>query len=409
METIQLREGQTSRFNIRLSDSQLTSLRRARVQAVPVGSSAAEWEFRPSSVIGMVNCDGLRVVIRPRIPIDRVMFLMGYSLNPGDWRPSPFGLTPDDDLLEAVVPAFVLRTQEAIRRGLLQGYRTVDDSLSTIRGRVRLTDQINARLGQALPVEVAYDDYTEDIEENRLLKTAIQALWRMPIRSPETRRELGALRPAFTTVALGAYCRDAVPKVRYNRLNQRYRPAVELARLITGDSMLTLSEGETAGASFLMDMKRVFEIFLRAALGEALRLSEYEWPGEVSSRRTLSLDEAGQITLQPGMSWWEGRRCVFVGDAKYKRSESQGSDIHRMLAYCTAAKLPSGMLVYPSGEGEGEIHRIPAFPGMTRGAGIDIEVVPVDISAEPRAVLAQVDRIAERVKAQRQEALASYG
>ncbi len=402
MEAIQLREDETSRFNIRLSDGQLAALRRARIEASPVSSSANEWEFRPSSVIGMVSCDGLTVVIRPRIPMDRVMFLVGYSLNPGDWRPSPFGLTQDDDLLEAVVPTFVLRTREAIRRGLLQGYRTEEDSLSTIRGRVRLNDQINVRFGQALPVEVVYDDYTEDIEENRLLKTAIHALWRMPIRSAEARRELGALRPAFTAVALGAYHQSAVPKVHYNRLNRRYKPAVELARLIIGDSILELSEGEMAGATFLMDMNLVFEIFLRSALREALRLSDYEWPGEISSRRDLALDEAGRIQLQPGISWWEGRRCVFVGDARYKCLDSQGSDIHRMLAYCTAANLPSGMLMYPSGEREPVVHRI-------AHAGIAIEVMPLNVNAQPQAVLAQVDRIAERVKAHRYKALTASG
>ena len=106
-----------------------------------------------------------------------------------------------------------------------------------MRGRIRLTDQINARFGLPLPVEVTYDDFTEDIEENRLLKTAIHLLWRMPIRSPGARRELGALRPAFASVALGSYRPGQVPAVHYTRLNQRYRPAVELARLITCPSL----------------------------------------------------------------------------------------------------------------------------------------------------------------------------
>ena len=400
MQTIQLREHETSRVGVRLNDEQLEALRRARVEVRPASANGAEWELRPSSYIGMVSCGGLRVVIRPKILIDRVMFLVGYALNPADWRPSPFALTPDDDLLEAIVPAFVLRTQEAIRRGLLQGYRTEEDSLNTVRGRIRLNDQIGRRFGQALPVEVAYDDYTEDIEENRLLKTAIQVLWRMPIRSAEARRELGALRPAFTTVALGAYHRGAVPEVRYNRLNRRYQPAVELARLIVGNSILELFEGETAGATFLMDMNRVFETFLRSALREALRLSDAEWPTEASGVRGLRLDEAGRIRMQPDMSWWQGRRCVFVGDAKYKRQESQQADIYQMLAYCTAANLPSGLLVYAAGEAAPAVHRVVH-------SGKAVEVAALDLSGPPHAILAEVSRIAERVRAHRLAALSS--
>ena len=331
--------------------------------------------------------------------MDRVMFLVGYALNPADWRPAPFDLTPDADILEAVIPAFVLRTQEAIRRGLLQGYRTEEASLTSVRGRIRMTGQINERFGLPLPVEAVYDDFTEDIEENRLLKTAIHALWRMPILSPAARRELGALRPAFASVSLGSFRRGMVPEVHYTRLNRRYRPAVELARLIIGGSILELSHGETTGASFLMDMNRVFESFLRAALRDALRLSESEWPTappverfRILGGRRLSLDDAAQIPVQPGLTWWRGSRCLFVGDAKYKRLESQQGDIYRMLAYCTAANLPSGLLVYATGEGEPAVHHIPH-------ADKTIEVAAVDLNGSPQAILTEVARIAGRIQA----------
>ena len=88
-----------------------------------------------------------------------------------------------------------------------------------------------------LPLEVAYDEFTEDIEENRLLKTALHRLSRLPVRSSEARREINGLRPVFNTVALAAYIHGA-PEVRYTRLNSHYRPAVELARLIIDNSSL---------------------------------------------------------------------------------------------------------------------------------------------------------------------------
>ena len=398
MQTIQLREREACQVSVRLNYQQLKALRQAHVETTPVSANGTEWMMCPSSFVGVVNCDGLSVVIRPRIPIDRVMFLVGYALSPGDWRSTQNGLGTDGHLLEAIAPAFVLRTQEAIRRGLLQGYRTEEESLNTIRGRIRLNDQINTRFGQTLPVEVAYDDYTEDIEENRLLKAAIQTLWRMPIGNPEVRRELGALRPSFTSVSRGSYHLGAVPKVNYDRLNRRYRPAVELARLIIGGSMLELFQGEANGQSFLVDMNQVFEVFIRSALREALKLSESEWPAESSGGRALRLDEAGQIPMQPGLSWWQGRRCVFVGDAAYMPTEQQRGDIYQMLAYCTAANLPSGMLVYASEEADQTIHRI-------AHSCVSIEVAAVDITGDPQALLAEIAQIADRVRAHRMAAL----
>ena len=161
------------------------------------------------------------------------------------------------------------------------------------------------------------------------------------------------------------------------------------------------------GASFLVDMDQVFEGFLRSALRQTLRLSESEWPGQSSRNHVLHLEEAGQVQVSPGLSWWRGRRCLFVGEARYVRPVEGSdpfpgpqSDIYRMLAYCTAADLPSGLLVY-SGEGAADsaVHRI-------RNTGKAIEVVSIDLEGSPEQTLRQVQDLGERVKAHRNGLLA---
>lgn len=381
-------------------------LRRARVDVRPASTAGLQpgtaWEFRAGNYIGVFRCGELNVVIRPRIPIGRVMFMVGYSLSSGDWSSSPLRLSPEDDILEAIVPAFVGLTQHAIRRGLLQGYRTREETSAAFQGRIRLADQVKVRFGLPLPVEVVYDEFTEDIEENRLLKTAIGLLWQMPVSSRESRRELGALRSAFASVSSGSYRPGMVPSVNYTRLNQRYRPAVELARLIIGSSLAEFSPGDKLGTSFLVDMDQVFESFLRTALRQTLRLSESEWPDRSSAARALHLEEGGQLQVHPGLSWWRGRRCLFVGEARYALPaggpgafDAQQADIYRMLAYCAAADLPSGLLVYASGgPPDSSVHRI-------RNTGKAIEVVSIDLEGSPGETLRQVQALGERVKEHR--------
>jgi len=65
---------------------------------------------------------------------------------------------------------------------VLQGYRMDDDALTTLRGRWRIGDQIRQRFGTVPPIEVSYDDFTEDIEPNRLLRAAVHRLMRLPVR-----------------------------------------------------------------------------------------------------------------------------------------------------------------------------------------------------------------------------------
>ncbi len=82
-------------------------------------------------------------------------------------RPEPAELARDANLAEAIIPLFARTAQQAIRPGLLHGYCRQEDTLTTIRGRVRVAEQFRARTGLPLPIEVVYDDFTPDILENR--------------------------------------------------------------------------------------------------------------------------------------------------------------------------------------------------------------------------------------------------
>ena len=388
VQTLTLREYEDCPVQVPLNSGQRAALADAHIEVKAPESDDATWVLRPSSYIGTVRLDGLSIIVRPKIPIDRVMFLVAYSLDPNDWK-KYFDLSPNTDVLESIIPAFVHHTHQAIRRGLLQGYRTEEDALHTVRGRIRFNDQIDRRFGIPLPIEVTYDEFTEDIEENRLIKTALHCLSRLPVRSERSRRGVNGLRPAFNTVQLGDY-RQGVPEVQYTRLNDHYRPAVELARLIIDNSSLELFHGEVAGASFLLDMNKVFEQFLFVALREALGLSEREW----KRGKSITLDVDEKIAINPDFSWWYGSHCLFVGDAKYKRLTPTGfqhADIYQMLAYCTATDLPSGLLVYAAGESEPGVYRI-------SNAGKVIEVDSLNLEGQPEDILAEVKCLAGKVR-----------
>ena len=388
MQTLTLREYEECSVNVSLSLGQRRALKDAGIDVEPPEDDEQTWILTPSSKVGVLNLGNLAIIVRPKLLIDRVMFLVAYAINPREWREPPFDLDPDADVLESIVPAFVRHTRQAIQRGLLLGYRREEEALHTVRGRIRFSDQINRRFGIPLPLEIVFDDFTEDIEENRLLKTALHRLAHLPIRSARSRRDVGALRPVFNAVSLGTYRRE-VPVVQYTRLNSHYRPAVELARLIIQNSSLEIYHGEVVGASFMLDMNRVFEQFLLSALREALRLSTSEW-----KRGRLTLDKANALRLEPDLSWWRAGRYRFVGDAKYKRLRSTSyphADIYQMLAYCTAADLPSGLLVYAAGESEPNFHYI-------KHTDKAIEVASLDLSGSPENILTEVGRLAECVR-----------
>ena len=62
-----------------------------------------------------------------------------------------------------------------------------------------------------------------------------------------------------------------------------------------------------------------------------------------------------------------------------------------MLAYTTAANLPSGLLIYAKGEAPSASHSIPL-------AGKTIEVRTLDLDGTPENSLRQIDEIAYKVR-----------
>ncbi len=353
------------------------------------------YDLTPGSWVGVVGLGARQLVIRPKLPIERVLFLISYAVANGWWEQAPATLARSESVLEPIIAGFTYQLRRALARGVLQGYRSEEDALPTVRGRWRIGDQLQRRHGIAPPVEVSFDEYTEDIEPNRLIRAAITQVLRLRLRDQHLAWGLRAIDGKLAEVRPVVYDPRRVPSVRYDRLTERYRPALELARLILAATSFDLAHGGVAGSAFLIDMNKVFEDFVVVALREALGVSDRVLV-QGARRRSLFLDEQAKVPLEPDLSLWDGTRCTFVGDAKYKRVRAEGvpnADLYQLLAYTIATGLPSGMLIYAASDED------PERSDIVR-VGKRLETVALDLSGSPQAVLAGVGALAHRIRLQ---------
>lgn len=363
----------------------------------PAPGESDRYILKPGSTVGAVEVGGLSVLIRPKIEIEQLISLACYR----DWRDlvqsSDFDFPEEWALPDVIAAMFAAAAEKAFARGLLHGYVEREEALQTVRGRIRFDEQIRRRFGLPLPVEVRYDEFTDDVPENRLVKAANRRLRRAGLRdtarSRETRRRLGRIDALLDGVSLCDYPPNAVPEVKFDRLNRHYERAVALSRLILRQDRFEAMRGKFRASGFLMDMNKVFQDFVTVALREQLPASDF---GE---REICSLDKGGGIGLRPDLVWREGRRCVFVGDVKYKPTD-YNADLYQMLAYVTALDLPGGLLVYPKGEAKEASYTV-------RHTGKTLEVVELDLSGDLEDVLGRVGEIAKKVRALRREAEAA--
>jgi 5-methylcytosine-specific restriction enzyme subunit McrC len=349
----------------------------AELQSVParltIQPRGDRYVVTPSSVVGAATTLHLHVVVEPKLPIDRVFYLLGYAKRIRfAAETTPLAARPD--LVEPFVAAFLDALQRALRRGLPMSYVAREEALPTIRGRVRFAEQFRRRYDLPLPVEIGYDDYTIDTEANRLVKAALRRIEQLRLRRASSRRRTAEALVAFDGVSDTGFNPRRLPVFSFTRLNERYRTVLELAALIVRSTSVELHPGATPTSSILFDMNIVFEDFVWAAMDDEMRRllpPVYRW----KQGKSIALDEGNVVRTEPDLSLWRGSRCVFVGDAKYKDTDQgEAGDLYQLLAYCSATGLAEGLLLYAQTPDEPTVHQV------VRG-GPRLRVETVDVSA----------------------------
>ena len=406
MRQINLQEYERSQ-PIALSSEELETLislrngekdRQGRLLAIePAEGVPGSYTLRPDSTVGALEFENFSLLIRPKIGIPQLFSLVCYAI--GLFRQQDrrlFNFEQQEALPDTLALALAAAARRAFGRGLLHGYIEEEESLYTVRGRIWFDEQLRRRFNVLLPVEVRYDEFTDDIMANRLVKAAVHRLGRLTLRSSQARLGLGWVAGMLGKVSLAEFVARDVPDVKFDRLNEHYRDVVGLSRLVLKHSAFESHRGSVRANGFLMDMNQVFQEFVTTALREFLQASDKAF-GE---KYIESLDNRGSIRLRPDLTWWECGECRFVGDAKYKRvidNRIPNSDLYQLLAYVTAPNLPGGMLIYAQDED------VTPAQYRVRNSGKMLEVVALDLSGSLEDVLERISVLADKVRSLRDQ------
>lgn len=341
-----------------------------------------------STKVGLVRAGDVELVVQPKVRVARLLWMVGHTRDPTGWRDDDVNVDPADDLVTGLAVAFAGQTVRALVGGLLRGYRPVDEASPVLRGRLREADQMRARLGVAVPLEVRYDDYTADIPENRILAAATRRLLRIPGIPAPTRAALHRTQRLLADVT-PLVPGTPPPPTPATRLTLRYQPALRLARLVLANRGIDMppsaSAGTIAATGFLFDMYTVYEQWLTASLRRELEFHG----GAVDGQRIVHLDEARKLAARPDITWWQGPHCRAVIDAKYKTPTSVPmEDLYQLVTYCAALGLTDGHLVYVGGSPT--THTI-------RRSGVRIHHHVIELDQPARALLNQIGRTSAAV------------
>ncbi|HMA33848.1 MAG TPA: hypothetical protein VKY74_05145 [Chloroflexia bacterium] len=305
-------------------------------------------------------------------------------------------LQQDADWFEILTGIFARHLADEWGRGAHRGYQAVDAELGVMKGQWHVAEQIR-RPASAHRFTVTYDEFTADNQLNRVFRYVVERL-AARTRHPGNARRLSLLRQLLDEIALLPIvtAADAPPSL-ITRLNARYAPLLNLARLFLAQDAPQLGGGTLDTFAFVFDMNRLFEDFIaefiRRHRATILPPAWQDCELLVQTQgATLHLaTQAGgrqSFELRPDLAFRLAGAFPLLLDTKYKQLKdtdaklgvAQG-DFYQMYAYAQRYHCPRVLLLYPQTAGLDAPLQVPFAADGPGGAAV-ITAATVDLRGD---------------------------
>lgn len=339
------------------------------------------------------------------IRIQNIYYMLAYAfqvLNEQGYRNIATENFDNTAELCAAILARGISTQ--IKRGLGKEYIPRTEALSSLRGKIDITESIKTQALQRKQLVCSYDEFSVNSHMNRIIKSTMLLLLRADITKAR-KKELRKLLVFFDDVgAIDMYSVNW--NMQYNRNNQTYRMLISICYLVAKGLLQTQSDGTTKLMDFLDEqrMHRLYEKFI-------LEYHRREYPQITANASQIpwQLDDDMNAMLPVMQTDIMLSYCekTLIIDAKYYAHSTQiqydkhtlhSGNMYQIFTYvknkeAELADRPhevSGMLLYAKTDED-------IYPeNEYRMSGNRIEVRTLNLDGDFDSIRSQLDEIAEK-------------
>ena len=316
-----------------------------QITITPAWERDGSYELTAQRHVGTIVLDGLRIVIRPKLPVENLFFMLSHAYDLPLFRNEQTTLTESDNLYRFVVEVFVQQVAKLARQGVRRDYIEREVSRPYLRGRLLVEKQMRQPVTAQHHFQQRTNDFSADILENQLLKRTLWLLARATSDDEPLRQRIRRALAAFDAVQLRAVTPADCDRVQFTRLNERYHRPIHLAQLLLQNLSIEAEVGTRPFAAFLLPMYQLFELYVARFLS---------W--ELASHPTLAVRIQPEIWLDsaenergiPDIIITRNGEPTLVIDTKYKPFTGRmvESDRYQLYTYCSVMGVERGLLLY---------------------------------------------------------------
>jgi len=268
---------------------------------------------------------------KSRIPIKNIYYMLCYAWDVLDIKNDI--LVDEDDFNDAydlLSRIFAYGVGKLIRSGFHKSYIDKQEELSTLKGKVNISESIKTLSFLNKRYVCNYDDYSANDIFNQIIKYTMNSIIRNKSVNKKTRDTIKKQLPFFANIDEKEPTKENRVKLTFNRNNVIYKMIIQVAIMLYDNTMVNEEEGNNVFKDFFREeqMQKVFELFLLNFYKVNLDTSEYrvhapkiDWHIEENAEDTwLGLfDVETKLTDRRTDIVVENKklRTQFIIDAKY--------------------------------------------------------------------------------------------
>ena len=268
--------------------------------------------------VGRITCTVFSMIKDRSIQIKNIYYMLTYAfqvLKQTNYEEiSSENFDNIGDLFAAILAKGLA---QQLKQGLYREYITINEDLSTLRGKVDITSSIKLKMQRKPMIACEHDELSENNRFNQIIKTTANMLIRQPSVSNEHKAELKKEMLFFSDVdeiEIGTIRWDML---KYQRNNQGYKMLINVCYFVLEGLIHSDEKGDFKMASFLDEQRmcRLYERFI-------LEYYRYHYKGVISANSTQvkwNVDD-GVVDFLPIMQTDIMLKCkgkALIIDAKY--------------------------------------------------------------------------------------------
>ena len=253
-----------------------------------------------------------------------------------------------NSILELYFELFVVEVEYLLHRGLIKKYRKTEGNQTSLKGALQFSKHISQNLVHKERFYVKYTQYSHEHIIHEILLKTIKLLANLNI-NPLLKDRIGVLTLNFPEMKEIKVNESTFNKIVFDRKNQHYQTALEIAKLLLLNYHPDVSKGRNDVLALMFDMNNLWEQFILVTLKRKLKTH--------------------QVTAQVTKSFWKPisgypskmrpdiiLKCKesqenYVLDTKWKNLNGYNpspEDLRQMYVYHRFYQAKKVALVYPS-------------------------------------------------------------